>query len=60
MWPKMKHGLHFYTCSLSLTLNSAFTSLSGGLGGDCLGTLNPKLLRIRCKFFEKTYPVLQT
>jgi hypothetical protein len=27
---KMKHGLHFYIVSLSLTLNNAFASL-----GDC-------------------------
>jgi hypothetical protein len=43
----MKHGFHFYTPFLSLTLNSASTSLSDG---GCLRTLNLKLLRTGCKF----------
>jgi hypothetical protein len=47
LWPKMKHGFHFYTPFLSLTLNSASTSLSDG---GCLRTLNLKLLRTGCKF----------
>jgi hypothetical protein len=34
---KMKHELHFYTHSLSLTLNDASASIGEG---DCLGTLN--------------------
>jgi hypothetical protein len=45
----MKHGLHFYTCSLSLSLNNASTSLSND---GYLGTLNLKLPRTRCKFWE--------
>jgi len=46
----------FYTLFLSLTLNNASASLGGN---GCLRTLNPKLPRTRCKFFERTCPVLQ-
>jgi hypothetical protein len=45
-----------YTPSLSLTLNSASTSLSDN---NFLKTLNLKLLKIGCKFFERTYPIFQ-
>ncbi len=45
-----------YTPSLSLPLNSASASLSDG---GCLGTLNLKLSRTGCKFFERTCLVLQ-
>ncbi len=53
---KMKHGLHFYTDCLSLTLNNAFASL-----GDfnILRTVNPKLSWTGWKFSERTCPVLQ-
>jgi hypothetical protein len=41
---------------LSLTLNST----SSSLGGDgCLGTLNPKLLKIGWKFLKRTCPILR-
>jgi hypothetical protein len=56
LWPKMKHGFHFYTTFLSLTLNNASVSLNNG---GYLGTLNLILLRSKCKFSEKTYLVLQ-
>jgi hypothetical protein len=46
----------FYTPSLSLTLNSVSTSLSDN---SCLRTLNLKLLKIGCNFFERTYPIFQ-
>ncbi len=52
----MKHGLHFYTRSLSLTLNNTFASLGND---NYLGTPNPKLLKTGCKFFKKTCLVLQ-
>jgi hypothetical protein len=45
-----------YKPSLSLTLNSASTSLSDN---NCLKTLNFKLLKIICKFFKRTYPIFQ-
>jgi hypothetical protein len=47
---------HFYTLSLSLTLNSASTSLGHD---DCLGTLNPKLPRTGWKFSKRSCPVFQ-
>jgi hypothetical protein len=37
-------------------LNNAFASLGDD---DYLGTLNPKLSKIKCKFFEKTCPIFQ-
>ncbi len=52
----MKLMLHFYTVSLSLTLNNASASLSNG---DCLGTLNLKLPITGWKVFERTYLVFQ-
>jgi hypothetical protein len=45
----MKLGLHFYTLSLSLTLNNTSPSLDGG----SLGILNPKLPRTGCKFSKR-------
>jgi hypothetical protein len=53
---KMEHGLHFYTHSLSLTLNNAFASLGGG---GYLGILKPKLSRVRFKFSERTCLIFQ-
>jgi hypothetical protein len=53
---KLKPRLHFYTLSLSLTLNNAFTFLGSD---DYLGTLNPKLLGTRCKFSKRICPILQ-
>jgi hypothetical protein len=53
---KMKHGLHFQTHSLSLTLDNAFASL--GNNSDW-GTLNLKLSRTECKFSERTCSVFQ-
>jgi hypothetical protein len=47
---------HFYTLSLSLTLNGTSTSLGNN---NYLGTLNPKLARTGWKFSKKTCPVLQ-
>ncbi len=52
----MKHELHFYAHSLSLTLNNAFASPGNG---NCLGTLKPKLPKTIWKFFKRTYPILQ-
>jgi hypothetical protein len=52
----MKHGLHFYTCYLSLTLNNALTSLGNN---GCLGTLNLKLQKLKDKVSKKTYPILK-
>jgi len=52
----MKHGLHFYTFSLSLTLNNTFASVGSN---GYLGTLNLKLLGIRCKFSKRTCSILQ-
>ncbi len=49
----MKLGVHFYALSLSLTLNNTSTSLGGY---DYLETLNPTLLRFKCKFFKKNLP----
>jgi len=40
----MKLGLHFYTLSLSLTLNNTFASLGTG---NYLGTLKLKLQEIK-------------
>ncbi len=48
--------LHFYTRSLSLTLNNTFASLGDN---GCLGTLNPKLLKTSRKLSERTRLVLQ-
>ncbi len=56
MWPKNEAWASFLYTFLSLTLNNAFASLGGD---DYLGTLNPKLSRIRCKFYERTCTVLQ-
>jgi hypothetical protein len=42
---KNEARLHFYTTSLSLTLNNTFASLSDG---GCLGTLNLKPSRTGC------------
>ncbi len=52
----MKRGLDFYTIALSLTLNSASSSLSDD---GYLGTLNLKLPKTGCKFVERTFPVLK-
>jgi len=58
LWPKLKHGLHFYTIYLSLTLNSASASLSGD--NIYLGTLNLKLPKIGCdlEFFYSAIQIL--
>lgn len=52
----MKHGLDFYAVALSLTLNSASSSLSDD---GYLRNLNLKLPKTGCKFAERTFPILQ-